>query len=37
MAHFDGVQMSSKKDAIVPMGGFIAMRKKNLFEKMSRL
>ena len=31
----DAMTMSSKKDAIVNMGGFIAMREKELFEKAS--
>ncbi|MCF6366167.1 MAG: tryptophanase [Bacteroidales bacterium] len=31
----DGMTMSSKKDAIVNMGGFIAMRSKELFTKAS--
>ncbi len=31
----DGMTMSSKKDAIVNMGGFIAMRSKELYKKAS--
>ncbi len=34
-AHADGMTMSSKKDAIVNMGGFIGFRSKDLFEKAS--
>lgn len=32
-SYADGMTMSSKKDAIVNMGGFIALRDKELFEK----
>lgn len=31
----DGCLMSSKKDAIVPMGGFIALRDKELYEMLA--
>ena len=34
-AHADGMTMSSKKDAIVNMGGFIAMKSKKLFQEAS--
>lgn len=34
-SYADGMTMSSKKDAIVNMGGFIAMREKELFDKAS--
>ncbi len=34
-AQADGMTMSSKKDAIVNMGGFIGFRNKELFEKAS--
>jgi len=34
-SYADAMTMSSKKDAIVNMGGFIAMRSKELFEKAS--
>jgi len=34
-AYADGMTMSSKKDAIVNMGGFIAMRSEELFRKAS--
>lgn len=34
-SYADGMTMSSKKDAIVNMGGFIAMRDKELFHKAS--
>lgn len=34
-SYADGMTMSSKKDAIVNMGGFIAMRSKELFRKAS--
>lgn len=34
-AQADGMTMSSKKDAIVNMGGFIGFRSKELFEKAS--
>ncbi len=33
----DGMTMSSKKDAIVNMGGFIALREEDLFKKASQL
>jgi tryptophanase len=34
-SYADAMTMSSKKDAIVNMGGFIAMRSKDLFDKAS--
>ncbi|MDD3743614.1 MAG: tryptophanase [Lentimicrobiaceae bacterium] len=34
-SYADAMTMSSKKDAIVNMGGFIAMREKELFDKAS--
>lgn len=34
MLHVDGMLMSAKKDAIVPMGGFIALRNENLYKKL---
>ncbi len=34
-ANADGMTMSSKKDAIVNMGGFIAMKSKKLFQEAS--
>jgi len=34
-SYADGMTMSSKKDAIVNMGGFIGLRDKKLFEKAS--
>ncbi|MBN2745544.1 MAG: tryptophanase [Bacteroidales bacterium] len=34
-SYADAMTMSSKKDAIVNMGGFIAMRDKNLFQQAS--
>ncbi len=34
-SYVDGATMSSKKDAIVNIGGFIALREKELFEKAS--
>jgi tryptophanase len=34
-SYADGMTMSSKKDAIVNMGGFIAMRSEDLFQKAS--
>jgi len=34
-SYVDGATMSSKKDAIVNIGGFIAMRNKELFDKAS--
>ena len=34
-SYADGMTMSSKKDAIVNMGGFIAMNSKELFQKAS--
>jgi len=34
-SYADGMTMSSKKDAIVNMGGFIAMRSEELFKKAS--
>lgn len=34
MSCVDGMLMSAKKDAIVPMGGFIALRDEGLFEKL---
>ncbi len=34
-SHADGATMSSKKDAIVNMGGFIAMRSKELYDQAS--
>ena len=34
MACVDGVLMSAKKDAIVNMGGFIAVRSKTLYQKL---
>ncbi len=34
-SYVDGATMSSKKDAIVNIGGFIAMRSKELFDKAS--
>ncbi|MBW2732122.1 MAG: tryptophanase [Deltaproteobacteria bacterium] len=33
-SHVDGCTMSSKKDAIVPMGGLIAMRDEGLYEAL---
>jgi tryptophanase len=33
-SHVDGCTMSSKKDAIVPMGGLIAMRDQGLYEAL---
>ncbi len=35
-SYADGMTMSSKKDAIVNMGGFIAMRNEELFKKASQ-
>jgi tryptophanase len=35
MSHVDGMTMSSKKDAIVNMGGFIAMRDAELYRQAS--
>ena len=32
----DGMTMSSKKDAIVNMGGFIALREEDLFKKAAQ-
>lgn len=34
-SYVDGATMSAKKDAIVPMGGFVAVRDKNLYELMA--
>lgn len=34
-SYADGATMSAKKDAIVPMGGFLAVRDKNLYEVMA--
>jgi tryptophanase len=34
-SYADGCYMSSKKDGIVPMGGFIATRHKDLYDKFS--
>lgn len=34
MRHADGVLMSAKKDAIVNIGGFIALREKKLFQEL---
>jgi len=34
MSYADGCLMSSKKDAIVPIGGFIALRDKDLYDKL---
>jgi tryptophanase len=34
-SYADGMTMSSKKDAIVNMGGFIAMRSEELFKEAS--
>lgn len=34
MSYADGCLMSSKKDAIVPIGGFIALRDKELYERL---
>ena len=33
-SHVDGCTMSSKKDGIVPMGGFVAVRDQGLYEKL---
>lgn len=36
-SYADGCYMSSKKDGIVPMGGFIATRHEDLYEKFSNI
>lgn len=35
MSYADGCLMSSKKDAIVPIGGFIALNSKTLYEELA--
>lgn len=37
MGYVDGMLMSAKKDAIVPMGGLIALKNESLYEKLSPL
>jgi tryptophanase len=36
-SHVDGCTMSAKKDGIVPMGGFIAVRDKQLYEDLANI
>lgn len=36
-SYVDGCTMSSKKDGIVPMGGFIAVRNKQLYEDLANV